>query len=51
MLLDDEIHDIGHERRVPGPSVVATEIHDESEMKIPVSCMSGDTRNESMPGE
>src|SRR5580704_16008301 len=51
MFPDDELHQLGHEGRVPGPSVGATEIHYESEMKVPVSCVSRDTGNEPMLGQ
>src|SRR5216683_6919247 len=51
MFLDDEIHELGHESRVPGQSVSATEIRDESEMKVPVSCVSRDAGNEPMLGK
>ena len=35
MLPDDEIHELGHEIRVPGSPIGVTEIRDKGEMKIP----------------
>ena len=49
MFPDDEVHELGHERRVSGPSVGITEIHDEQEMKVSVKGVSRDTGNEPMP--
>ena len=51
MFPDDEIHELCHESRVPGQSVGATEIRDESEMKVPMSCVSRDAGNETMLGK
>src|ERR1700677_2681111 len=47
----NEIHKLCHKNRVSGQSVGVTEICDKSEMKVPVSRMSRDTRNESMLGK
>ena len=51
MFPDYEIHELGHETRVPVSSVGATEICDKSEIKVPVSCVSHDAGNEPMLGK
>ena len=51
MLPDDEIHELGHEIRVPGAPIGVTEIRDEGEMKIPVSGVPRDAGNEPMLGK
>jgi hypothetical protein len=51
MFPNNEIHELGHESRVPGQSVGATEIRDESEMKVPMSCVSRNAGDEPMLGK
>ena len=51
MFPDNEIHELGHESRVPGQSVDTSEIRDEGEMKVPVSGVSRDTGYEPMLGK
>ena len=50
-LEDDEIYELCHESRVPGQSISVAKIRDESEMKVPVGRVSGDTGNEPMLGK